>query len=510
MTRGCFFYNHGERCLVRLLVSLCSLRKHYSGPVTIAAEGTPPEWFTAIAKELKAAFIPAPSSDEYGLLKKSRLWRIMPYDVTLFLDADTLVRAPVDELLEATEKHGIVVTRFHDWRTNGRRMKGRIVQWQTIEPKAVAAALKYEWAINTGVMGWTRGNPLLADYEAMTAKGAADKTIGKKTLDEIAMQLVIPSHKHYLAGSEWNVGPIHGKTEGAKIFHYHGHKHVRQNIPACDLWKEAFWDLVNRFPKHAEVLTDGEQKDGSVGKWMRDDFGHRKDITIVTAVNPKYADACKKNMARWMRTPGLKEQKFVVFVNGFANAKDRAFIEYPNVKVVRWTYPFEASQRETMLAAFILGVSEHVRTPYWMKLDCDTTPKKPYFKWFDYHKATITSSPWHYTKCKGDDKLKEKGHWFNRMDNLFSPHAPLFPKNLDVDKYFKVSHRPGNEFGIPKRFGSFAHIERTDFTRKIAEIIRSRSGGRLPIPSQDTISWYCAYLWKEKVNLVNMREWFQP
>lgn len=510
MTRGVFYYNHGERCLVRLAVSLFSLRKHYSGPVTIAAEGTPPDWFTEIAKELKADFIPAPQSGEYGLLKKSRLWRIMPYDVTLFLDADTLVRAPVDELLDHTEKHGIVVTRFHDWRTNGRRMKGRIRQWEKIEPKAVHAALnKYEWAINTGVMGWTRGNPLLPEYEAMTAKGLTDRSIGKKTLDEIAMQLVVPFHKHYLAGSEWNVGPIHGKIEGAKIFHYHGHKHCRPNVPACDLWKEEFLALAEAFPKYADELTREHQPDGSIGKWMRDDFGQRKDLTIVTAVNPKYAEPCKKNMERWMHTPGLKEQKFIVFVNGFANAKDRTFLEYPNVKVVRWAYPFEASQRETMLAAFILGVADNVKTPYWMKLDCDTTPKKNHFKWPDYRKATITSSPWHYTKCKSDDHLHEKGHWFNRLDAVFSPDAPIFPK-MDVDKHFKVSHRPGNEFGIPKRFGSFAHIERTEFTKKIAEIIRSECDGRLPIPSQDTISWYCAYLWKEKVSLVNMREWLQP
>lgn len=503
MTRGVLFFNHGTRCLPRLLVALMTLRRHYAGDVAVAVEGDPPAPFPEMIEALGARLVPAPVSHEFGLVKKSRIWRVSPFDITLFLDADTVVLAPVDELMEATAKHGLVVTRFHDWRTNGRKMRARIEQWRKVDPEAVTAALKYEWAVNTGVQGWRKGYEALPAYEEMTAKGLA-AGVGRKTLDEVAMQLVVPKFGHYLAGSEWNVGPIHGSIEGAKLLHYHGHKHAREGVAACDLWKREFWALCERFPQHVAELIG--HHDDSIALWIDRQYGRRKDLTVVTAVNPQYADKCRANLELWMRTPGLAKQQFIVFVNGFRNASERRFLELPNVKVVRWDYP-AASPRETMLAAFVLGVAEHVRTDYWLKLDCDSAPKKPYFDLPDYRKATITSHKWGYTKMKGDPEAKR--HWFNRLDDAFSPTAPKFLP-LDPKTDFQVSHRPGNKLGIPMRFGSFCHFERTEFTRRMAEVVRSKCGGRLPIPSQDTLAWYCAYLWKEPVKLANMKEWFQP
>lgn len=505
MSAGVLYYNHGERCLVRLLVSLHTLRRHYTGPVVIAAEGTPPEWFRDMAGKLQAELIPAPASDEYGLMKKSRIWKVSPFEHTLFLDADTVVRAPVDQLIEWTKEHGCVQTRFNDWHTHRGRMRKRIEQWRAVDAKLTDAALAYGKAINTGVQGWTKGDPILPAYEELTARGLAVRGISRKTLDEIAMQLLLPHHRHYLAASEWNCGGQHGEGAKAKIIHYHGHKHCRRG-PNGDIWKAEFWELVKRFPEHAAQLT-GDPRDESIALWLKESFGRRKDLTIVTAVNPPYADRAKANFARWMATPGLRDQQFVVFVNGFRNSKEREWLkQYRNVRVERWHYPFEATPRETMLAAFVLGVADHVRTDYWLKLDADTTPKQPYFELPDYTKATITSHKWGYTKMKGDPGAKE--HWFNRLDRIFSPGAPKFPR-LDPKADFQVTHRPNNKLGIPMRFGSFCHFEKTSFTRRMAETIRAK-GGRLPIPSQDTLSWYCAFLWNERVRLMNLKHWFQP
>lgn len=504
MSRGVLYFNHGTRCLLRLAVSLFSLRKHYSGDVAIACEGDLPELYRSIFQKLNARIIAAPVSNEFGLIKKSRLWRIMPFDVTLFLDADTLIRAPVDYLIEKTAEHGLVVTRFHDWQTRGRRMRGRLEQWRAIDSKAVDAALDYPWATNTGIQGWRRGHPALPQYEAMTARGIGVRGVHKKTLDEIAMQLLLPSVPHFMATSEWNVGPIHGSIEGAKILHYHGHKHTRAGVPACDLWKGEFFELLARFPEHAEALLS-QSDDDSAEKWIRSDFGRRNDLTVVTAVNPAYADCARANIAKWMALPGLREQRFIVFVNGFRNSTERKFLDLPNVKVVRWSYPFDATDRETMLAAFILGVAQYVKTDYWLKLDCDAVPKKPYFALPEYRRHTITSHKWGYTKMKGDPDATE--HWFNRLDKVFG--GSIFPL-LSVKDDYQVSHRPGNKLNIPMRFGSFCHFEKTAFTRRMAEIVLNRCNGRLPVPSQDTLSWYCATLWKEPIKLMNMKEWFQP
>lgn len=503
-SRGILYYNRGTRCLVRLLVSLRSLRAYYSGPVCIAHEGEPADWFRQMAEEMGAKIMVIPRSDEYVLIAKSKLWRIMPFDHTMFLDADTIIRGPVDEFLDWTVKYGCVVTRFNDWHTHRGRMRRRIEQWRSVAPVETEKALHYGWAINTGIQGWSRGNAILPAYEAMTLRGNV-RGIGKKMLDEIAMQLLLPDYPHHLAGAEWNCGCVHNDGSRARVIHYHGNKHCRDDANA-QIWKDQFRGLVSDFPAHAERLLKNPDDD-SVALWLAKEEGYRPDVTIVTAVNPAYADRLRENISLWMNTLGLKNQKFLVFVNGFSNARDRKFLELPNVRVVRWKYGHEASPRETMLSAFVLGVAQHVQTKYWMKLDGDTKPIAGEWKWPDYTKHTITSHRWGYTKMKGDPDAKD--HWFNRLDRIFSPDKPMFPP-LCPKADFRVSHRPRNRLGIPMRFGSFAHIERTQFTRRMAEVINEKCGGRMPIPSQDTLAWYCATLWKEPVKLMNMKEYFQP
>lgn len=487
MNSGCLYFNHGERCLVRLLVSLHSLRKHYSGPVAIAAEGNPPDWFRSIVAELKAEIIEASASGEYGLVKKSRIWRITPFEHTLFLDADTLIRAPVDELLQKVQEFGCVQTRFNDWHTNRGRMRRRIEPWRKVDGSLVEAAIAYGKAINTGVQGWSRNHPILPAYQDLTERGLKVKGIGRKVLDEIAMQLLLPKYPHYLAGSEWNCGCAHGDGSKAKIIHYHGHKHCREGANG-DLWKAEFWELVKRFPKWEHQLKTSP--DDSIAAWLATEAGARPDVTIVTAVNPAYAEKLKRNLELWRKTPGLSHQKFLVFVNGFGSAKERAFLDLPNVEVVRWRYDGK-TPRETMLAAFVLGTAKHVKTKFWMKLDADTKPLKP-FVWPDYSKHAITSHKWGYTKMKGDANPKE--HWFTTLEHVFGAY---FPHKFDLKRDYKYCH---------KRIASFAHIERTDFTRRVANHI----GDKMPIPSHDTLVWYAASIWGQPIKRMNMKEYFQP
>jgi hypothetical protein len=503
VSSGCLFYNHGTRCLVRLLVSLHSLRRHYQGPVAIACEGTPPEWFSKPAAKMKAEIISAPVSNEYGLVKKSRVWRVSPFDTTLFLDADTLIRSPVDFLLTKIQEHGLLATQFNDWHTYRGRMRRRIDQWQRVAGGLLPAVYDYRHAINTGIFGWKRGNPAMPDYEAMTAKGLAPG-IGRKTLDEIALQLILPRHKHFLAGSEWNCGCVHSDGRKAKIVHYHGHKHCRDEYNS-DLWKEEFWSVCRDFPEiQSKLIADPEDK--SVARWLKRDFTRRKDLTIVTAVNPAYAARAERSIKLWMATPGLREQRFIVFVRGFKNASERTFLELPNVEVIRWKYDFPCSDREAMLASFVLGAAEHVKTEYWMKLDADTVPLRPYWRWPEYKGKAYTSHRWGYTKMKADPGAQK--HWFNVLDEFFAPAESLFKRKLDPIADFKVTHRKGNPDGIPMRCASFAHIEQTAFTKRISAMVR-KSGGRLPIPSHDTLVWHAATAWKLPTTLMNMREWFE-
>lgn len=507
MKTGVLFYNHGERCLIRLCVAIHTLRRHYNGRVVIAAEGTMPEWTRQILSELKAEIMPLPQNHDYGLAKKAGLWKVTPFDETMYIDSDTVICASIQPFLQAIRNNGCVMPKFCGWGTERGRMRRRIEQWRAVAPDLVPAAIKFGWATNTGVQGWVRGAPLLPHYERLT-KQAIGKGVAKKTLDEIAMQLLLPVYKPHVIGEEWNCSCTYGNLAAAKIVHYHGHKHCRDNA-AGKLWQQEFWKLVESFPSEKAVLT-GQGADASINLMLRDSIpGRLRNMTIVSAVNPAYAERMKANLELWLKTPGLKEQRFLVFVNGFARARDRVWLDRPNVEVVRWNYPFpEANARETMIAAFVIGAAEHVKTDYWMKLDGDTHPVTERWEWPDYTKQTIVSHKWGYTKMKGEKDIKR--HWFNRLDSVFSPQAPMFKSELDPVADFRVSHRPGNKLGIPMRYGSFAHIERTAFTKRIAKVVNEKCGGRLPVPSHDTLTWYCATLWKEPVKLMNMKSWFSP
>lgn len=504
--RGVLFYNRGTRFLPRLAVALRSLRRHYDGPVSVIADGGIPKnlsWFFEIFHAYRVKVHEVPLASDYVLVTKSGLWRHSPFEETLFLDADVVVRGPVEPLFDLLKEHGFVVTNFNGWKTNGRKISRRINDWSKLDGKRVKRAFDVPYAINTGVFAWRKGHPLLPATEDLSKRGIAARC-GKVTLDELAMQLLLPEYPHSVAGQEWNTGAVHGDGKSAIIVHYHGDKHVRDTAN-CELWKQEFDGLLKDFPKFSDALESG-MGDGRLAEWRATFRGMRPDITIVTAVNPEYAPKLKANLEKWMRTDGIKQQRFVVFVNGFKSAKERAFLRHPNIKVVRWDYP-HGNRRERMLAAFVLGVARHVKTDYWMKLDGDTEPIVPAFPWPDYRKFTVVSHKWGYTKIKGEDGAT--GHWFNRLDAAFSPNAPLFKREFDVNKDKRVSHRRHAPDGLPMRYASFCHIEKTEFTRRIAGVINAQ-GGRLPIPSQDTMSWYCATLWREKVKLVNMKEYFRP
>jgi|GEM_PF-1100179 len=498
------YFNRGTSCYIRLLVSIFSLRKHYSGPVKLMQEGELDQPIATILEQLGVTVQLLPLTTEPVLVARASLWRLLEEDYSLMLDADTIVRGPIDEFFEWIKARGFVASWFTGWRTTGGTMRKRIEEWKKVVPDMVAPAVAYGKAINGGVQGWSKGTTMLPAYEALTRRGHA-AGCNRIVLDEIALQLLLPHHQHHLADHVWNTSGAFGDVTKARIVHYHGRKHCVDN-PRCDLWKEHYFELLASLPNHADTLGKA-WGDKRLDRFFRGLSRRRRNLTVVTAVNPAYANRLKKNIQDWMRLPGLKSQRFLVLVNGFRGHRDRRFLDLPNVKVVRWEYPHpSASQRESMLAAFLLGAARHVKTGYWMKLDADCRPQKLWWEWPDYEKHTIVSHRWGYTRMKGDDGAPM--HWFNRLDQFFSPAVPYFKKAFDPVNN-RVNHRPGNLLGLPMRFNSYCHIERTAFTQRMAALLNAGNSGRMVVPSQDTTSWYCSVLWKENVRLMNMRKWFK-
>lgn len=431
------YFNRGTSCYIRLLVSVFSLRKHYSGPIKLIQEGDIERPVTDLLEKMGVSIQLLPLSADPVLVARASLWRVMEEDYALMLDADTIVCGPVDEFFGWIREHGFVASWFTGWLTTGRSMRKRIEEWGKVVPQMVSTAIGYGKAINGGVQGWSKATSVMAAYEALTRQGHA-AGCNRIVLDEIALQLLLPHHQHHLADHVWNTSGSFGDVSKARIVHYHGKKHCLEN-PRCDLWKRHYFELRSSFPDHAGTLGK-PWGDRRLARFLERVSPRRKDLTIVTAVNPAYAGRLKRNIQAWMELPGLENQRFIVFVNGFKRPSDRRFLDLPNVKVIRWHYPHQtASQRETMLAAFLLGVARHVKTEYWMKLDADCRPQRRWWEWPEYEKQTITSHRWGYTRMKGDAGAAE--HWFNRLDKAFSPSAPYFKVQFDPVNN-RVSHQP--------------------------------------------------------------------
>lgn len=157
------------------------------------------------------------------------------------------------------------------------------------------------------------------------------------------------------------------------------------------------------------------------------------------------------------------------------------------------SFPLDNSvtQRERMLTALTYA-PQFIDTPYFLKLDTDTIARKsgsPVLdSWFDGSPAIIAPR-WGYTK---------PGHWLDTLDRWADVVAPGNEKPARVASG-----------GVAKsaRIISYAMFGRTDFAKRIVDLVESGGGQcRLPVPSQDTFSWYAATLFGEQVTRLSPAE----
>lgn len=506
--RGIIYYNRGTKCLVRLAVSLFSLRQVYSGKVCIMFEGELPKWTQRLCETLGADMRQI-APGRTALLRKSELWRDAPYKKNLYLDTDTLVLKDPVEIFDAMETAdtGYGVTRYANWKSSGRKIAARIRAWKNVtSAAAIESAVAFGPAVNTGVFYFNteRGDAraFLEEWQNITTRAFEhsdyrEKKIHAKVLDEIGCQIVVAHMPHHMLDETWNRSANHGVDLKPGIVHYHGSKHVIPNNIWCDMWKETYWKLRSEIGELADPCGDKRLRDyltkGS-NKYGTSPVVH-KDLTIVTCADPKYAPRLTKNFKRWMTIPGLREQNFLIFTLN-AETGDKEYDElrsFTNVRLV--SYHSEHYIREAAFSAFVYGTARHVKTKFWMKLDADAEPTEAgHFEypkhWREY---TISADPWHYTRNKPASE-REKAHWLNRLDDWWAEEGRLFTELI-----------PGNQrFGHP-RLRSFCWIEKTEFTRALA----LKCGPRLPVPSHDTTAWYVATRQKERIQAYKFRKWIR-
>jgi hypothetical protein len=243
MSSGVIYYNVGQACVVRLLVSIYSLKQHYQGPITIISEGSESDLLcTKVANvmqvDIKQASFNTDGPKNHPFLAKTKIHQAAPYDYNVFLDSDTLVVGKIDELFNSAP---FTITRMADWSTNGPKISRRIENWSNVCPDLVKPALAYEKAINTGIFAFRRDAPIFNEWYDLTLKNR-DTFIP----DEISCQLLLPKYLHNLLDCRFNWSCKYGpEIEDIRIIHYHGRKHCRPGLPFnADKWIKVYNEVV--------------------------------------------------------------------------------------------------------------------------------------------------------------------------------------------------------------------------------------------------------------------------
>lgn len=243
---GIIYYNTGTVCLARLLVSICSLRRYYTGPISILSWGDPSHEIceliaTATNSQILKVDFDMVSCKYPKYMAKTKLQEFTPYENSLYIDSDTLVVAPIDELFGLIAQHHMLVTSIKRFSTRDVRISRRINTWAHLYPDLIEAALNFGHVINCGVYGFNRNASILNEWYKTAA--AKDDSINP---DEVSLQLLLPHHKHIVLDNSWNFITKRGDTNdpNIKILHYQARKHC--HISPNNRWLKFYHEVANQ------------------------------------------------------------------------------------------------------------------------------------------------------------------------------------------------------------------------------------------------------------------------
>lgn len=250
---------------VMAAVSIWSMRRKgvWNGPVQISCgDGHSARVATAIAADerlgpIKVVPFQHDSKRNGAYQAKTNAQALSIFGRTIFIDADTtFTGGPIDKLWPTNDE--LVLTSFSDWQTQGKMMQGRIKKWTHIAPQWSAKCLTEKFpSINTGVFGFTRETRAMAAWRKLCLEQERIDGRAMFIADETAAQLTYPHFRHRIVNDRFNCSPRFGLNHtDARIWHYHGRKHVRDER-GKKLW----------MPEFANALT---QNAGGVCDWGRD------------------------------------------------------------------------------------------------------------------------------------------------------------------------------------------------------------------------------------------------
>ena len=273
MNFGVIYLLTAPQHIARLVVSIYSLRKYYDGPITLFTTREESSELTAqlLADDRLridiATIEEAEAGDNSAYVTKTQLLPQTPYDATLFMDADTLVVGKVDELIDATRRHPLVVTGFCYWTTHHRWLRRRLEKWI---PLVATPGDKFDLGtllelstqnplpvINVGVFGYHRDSAALAPWRELAE-------FGKDTFlpDEMALQILLPRLEYFLLSTKYNCSPafMENPTD-IHIWHFVAKTHLWHD-ESREIWQRAYEECRAHNVANICKWSRFEQEDG--------------------------------------------------------------------------------------------------------------------------------------------------------------------------------------------------------------------------------------------------------
>jgi len=477
-------FNRGSGCIVRAIVALETLRRHWDGPVTMYLEDPYPHEFDEVCKKYNVGIVHNEKNHTLKtLVRKTDMFSSPPYDRTMWLDSDVVVNGKLDEMFDYLDDADVSIPHFCGWKSNGRTMAKRINKFKGIvKDKYLEKALEENPAVNTGILTF-RKSEKWTEFVKYWVNLAHEGSKAKIFIpDEVAFQVLYPSAetawglKVHIAPQKFNVSVKFGEdVEDKRLIHFHGKKHCLE-FPQCDIWKKEFELMCEN--NTANINDYLKYSDKRLTKYLRVKSGLIDDVTIVTACDEKYIDFLRLTFPNWRKYKNIDNYPVIVFVHGIPLGDSRLdFLDLPNVTIIPWAFPDVDTHREEMLSAFVFGAAENVKTDYWLKLDADSyaTNDKPLYA-DSMKKYAYCGHRWSYSRPDHINGLDAwaKGHWKRKLKNA----GPMIEEGRIDGRRF---------YHNVKRTISFIQLHKLKFTKFCVSLLRER---KLPVPTQDTFMFF--------------------
>lgn len=240
----------GDKHAVQMVVSLYSLRSFWRGPVALIVGDSAAENVARLCQTdarlgpLSVVVWDAPRGGGKGLqhANKTYIGELTPFARTAFLDADTLVTGDPTDLFPADGSDEIRLTRFANWSSNERPVRGRVETYRELCPELVDRAQNNPFpAINTGTFGIS-----IRSTDYLLTWAHYSRTLPKFMSDELVAQIIFPDFPHVVLDERWNCSPIFSwpryappKNADVRIWHGHGWKFISRKT-GRQIWWPAY------------------------------------------------------------------------------------------------------------------------------------------------------------------------------------------------------------------------------------------------------------------------------